>query len=49
MISENSPVGESQSNDMVESAIKQIQGQIRTMRFALETNINRNLKFDEQV
>ena len=37
IVMEESPVGEHQSNGMVEAAIKQVQGQIRTMKDALQT------------
>jgi len=36
IIPEESPVGESQSNGEVESAIKQVQGQFRTMRLSTD-------------
>ena len=38
IIPEESPVGESQSNGKVESAIKQVQGQYRTMRLSVQSN-----------
>ena len=40
---ELSPVGESQSNGDVESAIKQIQGQFRTVRSHLQSKYNKML------
>ena len=38
-IPENSPTGESQSNGDIENAIKQVEGQIRTMKVALESRL----------
>ena len=38
-IPENSPKGESQSNGDIENAIKQVEGQIRTMKIALESRL----------
>ena len=38
IIPEESPVGESQSNGEVESAIKQVQGQFRTMRLSMQSS-----------
>ena len=38
VITEESPVGESQSNGDVESAIKQTRGQSRTMRLSTQSN-----------
>ena len=45
---EESPVGEHQSNGMVEAAIKQVQGQIRTMKDALETRYGGRIPEDHQ-
>ena len=39
VILENSPVGESQSNAMVERAIKDVQNHIRIIKMQLEENI----------
>ena len=39
LICEESPVGEHQSNGEIEATIRQVQGQIRTMKDALETRI----------
>ena len=36
MIRENSPVGSSKSNGMIERAVRDVQGMIRTIRSALE-------------
>ena len=36
MIRENSPVGSSKSNDLVERSVRDVQGMIRTIRSALE-------------
>ena len=43
---DETPVGDSQSNGDVESAIKSVQGQYRTMRGDLETCYGRELKPD---
>ena len=40
---DETPVGDSQSNGSVESTIKQIQGQFRTMRGALETRYGKEI------
>ena len=42
-VKEHSPVGESQSNGAVESAIKSVQGQIRTLKLDLESNMGKQL------
>ena len=39
VILENSPVGESQANGMVEKAIQDVQGYIRALKFQLEKRI----------
>ena len=39
LILEESPVGEHQANGLVESTVRQVQGQVRTMKDALETRI----------
>ena len=46
MALENSPVGESQSNGMVERAIQTWEGQVRTMKDALETRIGMEIPPD---
>ena len=48
IIPEESPVGESQSNGEVESAIKQVQGQYRTMRLSMQSN-NRQVIPDNHI
>ena len=40
---ENSPVGESQSNGMVERAVRSTKGQIRTLRLALMKRISQKV------
>ena len=40
VIPEESPVGESESNGDVEAAIKQVQGQVRTMRLLVQSRYN---------
>ena len=42
-IPENSPKGESQSNGDIENAIKQVEGQIRTMKIALENKLQERI------
>ena len=46
---EESPVGESESNGMVERAIQEVQGQIRTMRAAWESRYGRQMTGTVQV
>ena len=46
---EESPVGEHQSNGAIENAIKRIQGQIRTVRDALESRIGERIRGDDNV
>jgi hypothetical protein len=46
---EESPVGEHQSNGAVENAIKRVQGQIRTVRDALESRIGERVKGGDNV
>ena len=46
---EESPVGEHQSNGAVENAIKRVQGQIRTVRDALESRIGERIRGDDNV
>ncbi len=43
-IPENSPVGESSSNGMVERAIRSVQGQIRTIKDQVETKTGRRIE-----
>ena len=45
----DSPVGDSQSNGDIESAIKQVQGLFRTMRSDMETNYNKVLPATQHV
>ena len=40
---QNSAVGESQSNGAVENAIKRIQGQLRTLKFATEKHVKKRI------
>ena len=42
-VKEHSPVGESQANGAVESAIKSVQGQVRTLKSNLENSIGQRL------
>ena len=46
MVLEESPVGEHQANGDIEGAIRQVQGQFRTMKDALETRYNERIKGD---
>ncbi len=46
---EESPVGEHQSNGAIENAVKRIQGQIRTMRGALESRIGERISGEDNV
>ena len=46
---EESPVGEHQSNGAVENATKRVQGQIRTVRDALESRIGERVKGGDNV
>ena len=41
---EKSPVGEHQSNGVVERAVKSIQGQVRTLKLALESRIGNKVE-----
>ena len=49
IIPEESPVGGSQSNGDVEAAIKQVQGQIRTMRLAVQARYKTVLTDNHQI
>ena len=49
MVMEESPVGESKSNGMVERAIQEVQGQVRTMRAAWESRYGRRMTGTDQV
>ena len=44
VILENSPVGESQSNGLVEVTVKEVQNQIRKLKAELEKNIGTKLR-----
>ena len=46
---EESPVGEHQSNGVIENAIGRVQGQIRTVRDALESRIGERVKGNDGV
>ena len=48
-VPENSPVGESQANGLVENTIKRVQGQIRTIKDHFESNIKAELKMEHPV
>lgn len=47
IVLENPPVGEFESNGAIQSILKQVQGQIRTLRLAFEGKIVRKLKGDD--
>ena len=49
VIPEESPVGESQSNGDVEAAVKQVQGQIRTLRLHLQARYQTVLTDDHKI
>jgi len=49
IIPDVSPVGESQSNGEVESAVKQVQGQYRTMRLHVQTSYKNVIPEDSEV
>ena len=49
VILENSPVGESQSNGLVENAIKEVQSQIRKLKDQLQQNMGTQLKSDDAI
>ena len=42
-MSELSPVGDSKSNGSIERTIQTVEGQVRTMRCALESRINKRV------
>ena len=44
VIMEESPTGSSESNGEVERAIREIQGQVRTMKIALESRIGKAIE-----
>ena len=46
IVSEESPKGESESNDDVENAIEQVQGQFRTVKDAPESRIGKRIGGD---
>ena len=46
VVPEHSPVGESKSNGAVENASKRVQGQMRTLRLAIEESTGRNIDID---
>lgn len=49
VIPEHAPVGESQANGAVESAIKRLKGQIRTMELFLENKIGVKVEEEHQI
>ena len=49
VILENSPVGESQSNGLVEKAVQEVQYQIRKMKMQLEQNMASKLSNDSPI
>ena len=46
---ENSPVGESQSNGLIEAGVKTIEGMVRTLKFGLESRIGRKISTDDPI
>ena len=49
IVLEESPVKESQANGAIENAIKQIQGQIRTMKDCLDSRLGMKLTGEETI
>ena len=49
IIPENSPVGDHAANGVAEATVKQVQGQIRTMKDALETRIGARIEADSWI
>ena len=49
IVLEESPVKESKSNGVIENAIQQVQGQIRTTKDCLETRLGRKIKGSENI
>ena len=49
IVLEESPVNESQANGAIENAIKQVQGQIRTMKDCLESRIATKITGEEAI
>ena len=49
VILENSPVGESQSNGMVENAIKEVQWQIRKLKEQLEKHVQCKIEYGSPI
>jgi hypothetical protein len=48
-IEETSPVGSSGSNGKVERAVQSVEGQLRTMKSALEEKMNREIQSEEKI
>ena len=48
LIKEEAPVGDHQANGLVENAVKNVQGQFRVMKDALETRLNRRIGEEHQ-
>lgn len=46
---ENSAVRNSKQNDFIERAIQQVEGQIHTLRDALQENIGKKLRTDDRI
>ncbi len=46
---EESPVGEHQSNEAIENAIRRVQGQVRTLRDALESRIGTRIEGKDHI
>ena len=49
MVPEESPTGESESNGVVERAIQDVQGQIRTIKDGLEARIGEKYKREQDI
>ena len=48
-VPEHSPVGDSRSNGMIENCCKRLQGMVRTIKGALETNIKTKMTSNHDV
>ena len=49
IIHESSPVGSSQSNGMIERAIQDVEGQVRTMKLAFESHLGEKIPSDHNL
>ena len=49
VVFENSPVGDSESNGVIEGTMKQIQGQVRTLRLYFGGEFGRKFQSDDNI